>query len=92
MTGTRDSPAGIRAASSLAQRVLPRDLDATLLTTKEVVAEREGLQPGVWTPKKVEHLIKKVRDRLEHEHVEGMNPLGARRATTTCTGAGPTTC
>jgi hypothetical protein len=48
----------------VAQRVLRRYPNATLLTCREAVAELEVLQSGVWTPKKVEHRVSDVRERL----------------------------
>ena len=58
----------------LAQRVLPRCPGATLLTSREAVAELETHEPGVWTPKKVEHLVKGVRERLATQGVDGLVP------------------
>ena len=58
----------------LAQRVLLRLAGATLLTSREAAGELEVLEPGTWTPRKVEHLVKRVRERLAAQGVEGLVP------------------
>ena len=58
----------------IAQRVLLRCPGATLLTCRETVDELEPLQPGVWTRKKVEHLLKDVRERLAAQGVDDVVP------------------
>lgn len=60
----------------IAQRLLLRCPDATLLTCREAVKELETLQPGVWTPKKVEHRIGNVRDRLAAQGCTVKPPRG----------------
>ena len=47
---------------------------ATPLTSQQAAEELEVLQPGAWTPKKVEHLVKRVRERLAAQGVDGLVP------------------
>ena len=54
--------------------MLLRCAGETLLTCRETVDELEPLQPGVWTRKKVEHLLKDVRERLASEGVDDVVP------------------
>ena len=70
----RLDPAERLVLTVLAQRVLLRCPGATLLTSREAVAELETHEPGVWTPKKVEHLVKGVRERLAAQGVDGLVP------------------
>ena len=70
----RLDPAERLVMTVLAQRVLLRQAGATLLTSREAAAELEVLQPGVWTPRKVEHLVKRVRERLAAQGVDGLVP------------------
>lgn len=59
----------------LAQRHLLRCPDPQPLTAREAATELAVLQPEIgWTQKKVEHLVKKVRERLAGEGVEGLVP------------------
>jgi len=59
----------------LAQRHLLRCPDPQPLTAREAAAELAALAPGAgWTPKKVEHLVKKVRERLTGQGVDGLVP------------------
>jgi FHA domain len=59
----------------VAQRHLLRDADPQPLTAREAAAELAHLQPAAgWTQKKVEHLVKKVRDRLTGQGVTGLVP------------------
>lgn len=53
--------------------------DPLPLTAREAAAELAALQPtAAWTQKKVEHLVKKVRDRLTGQGVEGLVPEPGR--------------
>ena len=70
----RLDPAERLVMTVLAQRVLLRLAGATLLTSREAAAELEVLAPGVWTPRKVEHLVKRVRERLAAHGVDGLVP------------------
>jgi hypothetical protein len=58
----------------LAQRVLLRLPGATLLTSREAAEELEALDPGGWIPRKVERLVKEVRERLAAQGVDGVVP------------------
>ena len=59
----------------LAQRHLLRVPDPQPLTAREAAGELAALRPGAgWTQKKVEHLVKKVRDRLTAQGVGGLVP------------------
>jgi hypothetical protein len=63
----------------LAQRHLLRCPDPQPLTAREAADELAALQPAVgWTQKKVEHLVKKVRDRLSGQGVGGLVPEPGR--------------
>ena len=63
----------------LAQRHLLRQPDPQPLTAREAAAELVALQPaGGWTQKKVEHLVKRVRDRLTGQGVAGLVPEPGR--------------
>jgi hypothetical protein len=63
----------------LAQRHLLRCPDPQPLTAREAADELVALQPAVgWTQKKVEHLVKKVRDRLSGQGVGGLVPEPGR--------------
>lgn len=63
----------------LAQRHLLRDPDPQPLTAREAAVELADLAPAAgWTQKKVEHLVKRVRDRLTAQGVEGLVPEPGR--------------
>ena len=63
------------ATTVLAQRHLLRCPDPQPLTAREAAAELAALAPEAgWTPKKVEHLVKKVRERLTGQGVDGLVP------------------
>ena len=63
----------------LAQRHLLRQPDPQPLTAREAAAELVALQPAAgWTQKKVEHLVKRVRDRLTGQGVGGLVPEPGR--------------
>jgi hypothetical protein len=69
----RLDPAERLVLTVVAQRVL-RGHDPTLLTSREAADELERLQPGVWVPRKVERLVKSVRERLAAQGVDGLVP------------------
>ena len=58
----------------VAQRVLRREPGAALLTSREAAGELDVLQPGIWDHRKVERLVKRVRERLAGQGVEGLVP------------------
>jgi hypothetical protein len=59
----------------IAQRHLLHQPDPQPLTAREAAVELVALAPGAgWTQKKVEHLVKKVRDRLTRQGVPGLVP------------------
>jgi hypothetical protein len=59
----------------IAQRHLLREPDPQPLTAQEAAVELAALQPeAAWTRKKVEHLVKKVRDRPTAQGVDGLVP------------------
>lgn len=58
----------------VAQRVLRGLTGLPLLTSREAFDELERLQPGVWQPRKVERLVKRVRERLAAQGVDGLVP------------------
>ncbi|MBL8926606.1 MAG: FHA domain-containing protein [Pseudonocardia sp.] len=58
----------------LAQRVLQRQSGATLLTSREAAAYLAGIQPGVWTFRMIEHLVRRMRERLAAQGVDGLVP------------------
>ena len=63
----------------LAQRYLLRTPDPQPLTAREAAVELAAVAPAAgWTQKKVEHLVKKVRDRLSGQGVEGLVPEPGR--------------
>ena len=63
----------------LAQRHLLRCPDPQPLTAREAATELVALEPAAgWTQKKVEHLVKRVRDRLTGQGVEGLVPEPGR--------------
>ena len=49
------------------------------MTAREAAVELVALQPAAgWTQKKVEHLVKRVRDRLTGQGVAGLVPEPGR--------------
>jgi hypothetical protein len=70
----RLDPAERLVLTVVAQRVLLRRPGATLLTSREAAEELDVVQPGVWVPRKVERLVKRVRERLAAQGVEALVP------------------
>jgi hypothetical protein len=63
----------------LAKRNVGHSPDPQPLTSREAAVELAALAPAAgWTQKKVEHLAKKVRDRLTGQGVEGLVPEPGR--------------
>jgi hypothetical protein len=70
----RLDPAERLVLTVVAQRVLLRRPGATLLTSREAAEELDVIQPGLWVPRKVERLVKRVRERLAAQGVEALVP------------------